>query len=244
MMRLLLPTLLFTSLLLHLTLAASAGAQDYTPKYYLGREIAQTMHWSGAAWLIRHKREKEESALEMRAQLKLKPGMNACDMGSGNGYHTIPMAKAVGPDGKVYASEIQPEMLTFLEERAKKEGVANIVPVLGAQNDPKLPENSCDLILLVDVYHEFADPAPMLVGMKKALKPGGQVVLVEFRAEDEGVPIKPEHKMSKEQILKEMTANGYRLARSYDELPWQHMMFFEAGQETPPSVDNKSATKP
>ena len=150
----------------------------------------------------------------------------------------------VGPDGKVYASEIQPEMLTFLAESAKSEGVAHIVPVLGAQHDPKLPENSCDLILLVDVYHEFADPAPMLAGMKKALKPGGQVVLVEFRAEDDGVPIKPEHKMSKEQILKEMTANGYRLARSYDELPWQHMMFFEAGQESPPSVDNKSAIKP
>lgn len=237
-MKLLLP------LLLTLAFLAPALAQDYTPKYYLGREIAQTMHWSGAAWLIRHKRDKEESALEMREQLKLKPGMSACDMGSGNGYHTIPMAKAVGPEGKVYASEIQPEMLTLLEERAKKEGISNIIPVLGAQNDPKLPENTCDLILLVDVYHEFSDPVPMLAGMKKALKPGGKVVLVEFRAEDDDVPIKPEHKMSKEQILKEMNANGFKLAHSYDELPWQHMMFFEAGQETAPSLDNPSATKP
>lgn len=241
-MKLLLPLLLTACL----ALLTAVRAQDtFTPKYYLGREIAQTMHWSGAAWLIRHKREKEESSLEMREQLKLKPGMNACDMGSGNGYHTIPMARAVGPDGKVFASEIQPEMLTLLDERAKKEGIANIVPVLGTQTDPKLPENSCDLILLVDVYHEFSDPQPMLAGMKKALKPGGQLVLVEFRAEDDDVPIKPEHKMSKDQITKEMNASGFRLARSYDQLPWQHMMFFEAGQEPAASVDNKAtSTKP
>lgn len=221
-----------------------APAQDPAPKLYLGREIAQTMHWMGASWLIRHKRDQEEASVEMREQLMLKPGMVACDMGSGNGYHTIPMAKAVAPNGKVFASEIQQEMLTMLDERAKKEGVNNIVPVLGTQTDAKLPEASCDLILLVDVYHEFSDPEPMLTAMKKALKPGGQIVLVEFRAEDESVPIKPEHKMSKEQITKEMTANGLRLSRSYDKLPWQHMLWFEAGQSDVAPINNPPASKP
>jgi len=232
-------SLLFTSLLL-----TTAPAQDPAPKLYLGREIAQTMHWMGASWLIRHKRDQEEASVEMREQLMLKPGMVACDMGSGNGYHTIPMAKAVAPNGKVFASEIQQEMLTMLDERARKEGVNNIVPVLGTQTDAKLPDASCDLILLVDVYHEFSDPEPMLTAMKKALKPGGQIVLVEFRAEDESVPIKPEHKMSKEQILKEMSANGLRLSRSYDKLPWQHMLWFEAGQADAAPINNTPASKP
>jgi ubiquinone/menaquinone biosynthesis C-methylase UbiE len=232
-------SLLFTSLLL-----TTAPAQDPAPKLYLGREIAQTMHWMGASWLIRHKRDQEEASVEMREQLMLKPGMVACDMGSGNGYHTIPMAKAVAPNGKVFASEIQQEMLTMLDERAKKEGINNIVPVLGTQTDAKLPDSSCDLILLVDVYHEFSDPEPMLTAMKKALKPGGQIVLVEFRAEDESVPIKPEHKMSKEQIMKEMTANGLRLSRSYDKLPWQHMLWFEAGQADAAPINNTPASKP
>jgi len=138
-----------------------APSQDPAPKTYLGREIAQTMHWMGASWLIRHKRDQEEASVEMREQLTLKPGMVACDMGSGNGYHTIPMAKAVAPHGKVFASEIQQEMLTMLDERAKKEGINNIVPVLGTQTDAKLPDASCDLILLVDVDRlQFSDPEP------------------------------------------------------------------------------------
>ena len=232
-------SLLFTSLLL-----TAAPAQDAAPKTYLGREIAQTMHWMGASWLIRHKRDQEEASVEMREQLMLKPGMVACDMGSGNGYHTIPMAKAVAPNGKVFASEIQQEMLTMLDERAKKEGITNIVPVLGTQTDAKLPEASCDLILLVDVYHEFSDPEPMLAAMKKALKPSGQLVFVEFRAEDDSVPIKPEHKMSKEQIIKELTHNGFRLSRSYDKLPWQHMLWFEAGQAEAAPINNTPSLKP
>jgi len=237
-------SLLFTSLLFTSLLLTTAPGQDPAPKTYLGREIAQTMHWMGASWLIRHKRDQEEASVEMREQLMLKPGMIACDMGSGNGYHTIPMAKAVAPDGKVFASEIQQEMLTMLDERAKKEGINNIVPLLGTQTDAKLPDASCDLILLVDVYHEFSDPEPMLIAMKKALKPGGQIVLVEFRAEDESVPIKPEHKMSKEQIMKEMTANGLRLSRSYDKLPWQHMLWFEAGQADAAPINNPPVSKP
>ena len=221
MLRLAVTSLLFFSLI--------AGAQEAVPpalKEYQGRVIAQTMHWQGAPWLIRHKRDREEAALKMREELKLKPGMAVCDMGSGNGYHTLPMAEAVGPTGKVYAVDVQPEMIVLLNERAAEKGITSIQTIIGEYHDPKLPPNSCDLILLVDVYHEFSHPEPMLTGMKKALKPGGVICLVEFRAEDDTVPIKPEHKMTKAQIHKEMTANGLKLVREFDGLPWQHMMFF------------------
>lgn len=224
------------SFILSLALVVCVLGQEIKSKdtsgMYLGRRIAQTMHWMGADWLTRHDREQEEACELMRKTLNLKPGMTVCDMGSGNGYHTIPMAKAVAPDGKAYAVDIQKEMIELLARRAKAENVTNIISVLNTEDDPKLPANSCDLILLVDVYHEFSKPKEMLEGMKKALKPKGQIVLVEFRAEDASVPIKPEHKMSKEQIMKEMTASGMKLARSFDELPWQHMMFFELGAET------------
>jgi ubiquinone/menaquinone biosynthesis C-methylase UbiE len=196
------------------------------PKFYMGRQVAAPMHWMGGAWLLRNKRDREESAIRMREELQLKPGMVVCDMGSGNGYHTLPMAESVKPDGEVYAVDIQPEMLEMLNKRAEAAGASNIKTLLGAENDAKLPPASCDLILLVDVYHEFSDPEAMLKSMKLALKPGGQIVLVEFRAEDDAVPIKPEHKMSKEQINKELLANGWKLTRSFDELPWQHMMWF------------------
>jgi ubiquinone/menaquinone biosynthesis C-methylase UbiE len=199
-----------------------------TPTTYMGREMAATMHWMGAAWLIRHKRDREEASVKMRAALDVKPGMTVCDMGCGNGYHTLPLAKAVGEAGKVYAVDIQPEMLRMLDEKTQQEKVTNITPILGAEADPKLPDGSCDLILMVDVYHEFSQPGVMLQAMKKALKPGGQLVLVEFRSEDPEVPIKPEHKMSKAQIEKELTANGYELSRSYEELPWQHMVWYRA----------------
>jgi len=198
---------------------------------YQGRVIAQTMHWQGAGWLIRHKRDKEESTLRMREELKLQPGMAVCDMGSGNGYHTLPMAEAVGKDGKVFAVEVQPEMIAMLKKRAEAKGITNIVSIVGEPHDPMLPEASCDMILLVDVYHEFSHPEHMLAGMRKALKPQGVIVLVEFRAEDDSVPIKPEHKMTKAQINKELTSNGFKLVREFDELPWQHMMFF--GLDTP-----------
>jgi cyclopropane fatty-acyl-phospholipid synthase-like methyltransferase len=196
------------------------------PKFYMGRQVAAPMHWMGGAWLLRNKRDREESAIRLREELQLKPGMVVCDMGSGNGYHTLPMAESVKPDGEVYAVDIQPEMLEMLNKRAEAAGASNIKTLLGTENDAKLPPASCDLILLVDVYHEFSDPEAMLKSMKLALKPGGQIVLVEFRAEDDAVPIKPEHKMSKEQINKELLANGWKLTRSFDELPWQHMMWF------------------
>ena len=193
---------------------------------YLGREIAMTMHWTGANWLIRTKREREEAASVMRKELRLRPGMVACDMGCGNGYHTIPMAEAVGQKGAVYGVDIQQEMLDLLAKRCEAKGVGNVVPILGGDTDPKLPEDTIDLILMVDVYHEFSHPAEMLAGMRKSLRKGGVVVLVEYREEDPTVPIKPLHKMSRAQITKELTANGFKLVRQFEELPWQHMMFF------------------
>lgn len=217
------------TLLLPLLAVAQQPATPPAPpalKEYEGRVIAQTMHWQGANWLIRNKREREEGVTKMREELRLKPGMAVCDMGAGNGYHTIPMAEAVGATGKVYAVDVQPEMIVMLNKRAAEKGITSIQTIVGEYHDPKLPANSCDLVLLVDVYHEFSHPVQMLDGMKKALKPGGQICLVEFRAEDDEVPIKPEHKMSKAQILKEMQANGLKLEREFDGLPWQHMMFF------------------
>jgi SAM-dependent methyltransferase len=128
--------------------------------------------------------------------------------------------------GKIYAVDVQPEMIEMLRQNIERKGLKNIVPINGLYHDPKLPPNSCDMILLVDVYHEFSHPVQMLAGMRAGLKPDGQLVLVEFRAEDESVPIKPEHKMSKAQIHKEMNANGFVMKREFDGLPWQHLMFF------------------
>ncbi|CAN5818659.1 class I SAM-dependent methyltransferase [soil metagenome] len=210
------------------------GAETEPPALteYLGRTIAQTMHWSGGSWLIRNKREREEASTLMREKLELKPGMVVCDLGCGNGYHTLPMAQTVAPNGKVYGSDVQPEMLKMLEDRAKAGGITNIVPVLGLYHDAKLPKDTFDLILLVDVYHEFSHPVQMLAGIRDALKPDGQVVFVEFRSEDDSVPIKPEHKMTKAQLTTELSANGFKLTKEFDGLPWQHMMWYGKGENT------------
>jgi ubiquinone/menaquinone biosynthesis C-methylase UbiE len=194
---------------------------------YKGRRIAQTMHWLGAEWLIRDEREREERCSLMLTSLGVKPGMTVCDMGCGNGFYSVQLAKLVGPKGKIYAVDIQPKMLEFLNERAAKAKVKNIVPVQGELWDPKLPQGEIDLILLVDVYHEFSHPEHMLAAMREALAPDGKAVLVEYRAEDRNVPIKPEHKMTKEQIKKEWLPNGFKLAKEFDRLPWHHMMWFE-----------------
>ncbi len=195
-------------------------------KIYLGRRIAQTMHYLGAPWLIRDGREREERCSQMLANLGVKPGMTVCDMGCGNGYYSLKLAKLVGAQGKVIAVDIQPEMLTFLRQRAAKEKITNITPTLGSLIDPQLPPGKVDIILCVDVYHEFSHPEHMLREMRKSLAPNGLLVLLEYREEDPTVPIKPLHKMSKNQVNKEMAANGLKLAKQYDELPWQHMMFY------------------
>lgn len=213
--------------------AQAEAAEEIPPALttYKGRTIAQTMHWLGAEWLLRQEREREEATTDLMRELKLKPGMVVCDMGSGNGYHSLKMAKAVGEEGKVYAVDIQPEMLRLLKARARAAGMSNIETIENKLHDPMLPEDTFDLILLVDVYHEFSHPEQMLKGMLKSLKKDGVVALVEFRLEDPEVPIKLLHKMSKEQILKEFPANGYKLVREYDELPWQHLMFFGRADE-------------
>lgn len=195
-------------------------------KRYRGRTIAPTMTFHGAPWLTREERNREENTVLLMEKLGVKPGMTVCDLGCGNGYYTLELAKQVGPTGKVLAVDIQPEMLHLLSERAKAAGIDHIELIENTPIDPKLPENSVDLILLVDVYHEFAYPVQMLREMRKSLKPDGRIALVEFRAEDPLVPIKPLHKMSKRQILKEYEPNGYKLVEEFDGLPWQHLMFF------------------
>lgn len=210
--------------------ASDVVADDALPpalKFYYGREIAQTMHYAGAPWLTRDSREREEDGAAMIKQLRVQPGQTVCDMGCGNGYHTLQLAKLVGPTGSVLAVDIQPEMLTLLRERAKQAEVTNVKPILGSLVDPQLPTGEVDLVLCVDVYHEFSHPEHMLRAIHKALRPKGRLVLVEFREEDENVPIKPEHKMSKRQVLKELDPNGFKVVEQFDGLPWQHMMFFE-----------------
>lgn len=194
--------------------------------HYKGRRIATTMHYEGAPWLVRDNREQQERCSLMLANLGVKRGMTVCDMGCGNGYYTLQLAKMVGPAGRVLAVDIQPEMLKLLEERAAEEQIDNIQPILGELHDPKLPEGEVDLILLVDVYHEFSHPEHMLVAMRRALSPDGRIALLEYREEDPKVPIKPLHKMSKKQIMKEFPPNGFRLVEEFDRLPWQHMLFF------------------
>ena len=217
------------ALALLLPSATMVGQESTIPpglEIYMGRRIAQTMHFTGAPWLIRNTREREERCSLMLANLGVKPGMTVCDMGCGNGFHTLKLARMTGPTGSVLAVDVQPEMLKLLRERTEKEGLENITPILGSFHHPRLPPKSVDLILLVDVYHEFSHPVSMLKGMRESLRPEGVIVLVEFRSEDLKVPIKPLHKMSKEQILKEIPANGFKLVKDYDKLPWQHMMFF------------------
>lgn len=212
--------------------AAGQAAADETEippalTHYMEREIAQTMHFAGAPWLMRETRQREEDCSTMLKALKVKRGQRVCDMGCGNGFYTLKLARLVGEKGTVVAVDIQSEMLHMLEERAKEARVKNIELVQGTVADPMLPPGELDLILLVDVYHEFSHPEQMLAAMHGALKPKGRLALVEFRLEDPAVPIKLVHKMSKEQITKELTANGYKLVEEFDKLPWQHLMFFE-----------------
>jgi ubiquinone/menaquinone biosynthesis C-methylase UbiE len=207
-----------------------SSAQDSSipsaQKFYKGREIAQTMHYEGAGWLVRESRQREEDCETLLAALDIQPGDVVCDMGCGNGFYTLKIAELVGEKGKVFAVDIQREMLGLLQDRAKAENITNIELIHGTVVDPKLPASSVDLMLMVDVYHEFSHPEEMLAGIRKSLKANGRVALVEFRAEDPNVPIKPLHKMSKEQIMKEFPPNGFRLVAEFDELPWQHLMFF------------------
>ncbi|MBA4065485.1 MAG: methyltransferase type 11 [Isosphaera sp.] len=205
-----------------------------TGKFYLGREIAHVMGFQAAGWLERPERVKEEEPAKLVEALGLKPGMVVADVGAGSGYHAFLMAPLVGDKGKVIASDIQQEMLDLVAARAKKQRVTNVETVKGTATDPKLPAGGVDLILMVDVYHEFEFPFEMAEKMVAALKPGGRLVFVEFRLEDPKVPIKLVHKMSERQVLKEMGVfPELEHAKTVGTLPWQHVVIFtkkEAGK--------------
>jgi ubiquinone/menaquinone biosynthesis C-methylase UbiE len=191
-----------------------------------GRVYAQTMSVEGAAWLERREREDEENPDLALRLLRIKKGATVADIGAGSGYITIRMARIVGATGKVYASDIQSGMLTLLQQNVAKARVDNVVPVLGAIDDPKLPPASLDLAIMVDVYHEFSEPQKMLQRIRESLKPDGRLVLLEYRAEDPNIPILREHKMSKAQVKQELEHEGFKQSRVYDDLPWQHLFIF------------------
>jgi ubiquinone/menaquinone biosynthesis C-methylase UbiE len=199
---------------------------DGIGKFYLGREIAAVMGHQGADWLERPEREQEEQPARLVEQLKLKPGDIVADIGAGTGYLSRRLAVKVAPRGKVLAGDIQPEMLNLLTNQMASLGITNVIPVLGTESDPKLPPNSVDLVLMVDVYHEFEFPYEMMSAICRSLRPSGRVVFVEFRAEDPQVPIKPLHKMSEAQVRKEMTPLPLRWVETIEILPRQHIIVF------------------
>ena len=211
-------------------------SRDGTGKAYMGREISHVMGHLGAGWLERPEREREEQPKVLIDGLELEAGDVVADIGAGTGYFTFRMAERV-PDGRVIAVDIQPEMLELLNTREAELGLDNVEPLLGEIDDPKLPAGEVDLVLMVDAYHEFSHPREMLAGIVDGLKPGGRVALVEYRGEDPSVPIKPLHKMTEAQAIKEMSAAGLEHVETKGELPWQHLMLFRK-----PGSD--SATQP
>lgn len=197
-------------------------------KAYMGREIASVMGFGGVHWLERNTREAEEGISQLVEALDLKPGQVVADIGAGSGVIAIPMAAKLQAGGKVIAVDIQKEMLQRLVQNAKKKGIKNIQPVLGSIDNPKLAAGTVDLIIMVDVYHEFSHPYEMMLALSKALKPGGQLALVEYRGEDPKVPIKELHKMTLQQIRKELAPAEFQLefVRIDSSLPRQHLVFF------------------
>ena len=191
-----------------------------------GRVYAQTMGVQGAPWLDRNERDREEDPDLAIRLLRIQKGSTVADVGAGSGNITIRLAKAVGPMGKVYANDIQPGMLEILGRNVAKAKVMNVIPVLGAFDDPKLPAESIDLAIMVDVYHEFSEPQKMLNRLREAIKPGGRLVLLEYRAEDPDIPILREHKMTKAQVKLEIEHEGFKQSRVFDDLPWQHLFVF------------------
>lgn len=200
--------------------------RDGIGKIYMGREIAQVMGHLGAGWLERPDREKEEQPRKAIELMQLKATDVVADIGAGSGYFSFRMAGKV-PEGKVLAVDIQQEMLDMVRATAEKEGVKNVEPLMGKIDDPMLPEGKVDVVLMVDAYHEFDHPKEMMAGIFKGLKPGGRVVLVEYRAEDPNVYIKPLHKMTEAQAIREMQAAGLRHVKTLADLPQQHFMVFE-----------------
>jgi ubiquinone/menaquinone biosynthesis C-methylase UbiE len=223
--------LLFFAILQTATLAAQErytvkpGDPNGINKWYMWRQIAQVMSHFGIGWLERQERDQEENTTQLLKNLAVQPGMAIADIGAGSGYHSTLLSNMVG-NGKVYAVDVEREMIAYLNERIKREGKKNIIPVLSTEKSVSLPANSMDMMLLVDVYHEFSFPYEMARSMLEALKPGGKLVLVEFRAEDPNVPIKTIHKMSQQQAVKEFKAAGFTFEKNTSNLPWQHCLIF------------------
>jgi len=211
--------------LLVLLCAAAWPASAFQAEHPIsGRKIAGVMGIGGADWLDRNEREAEEHPEKALESLGLKDGMVVADVGAGTGYMALRMATRVGPSGKVYANDIQPEMLRLLRRNAARARITNVETVLGTETDPKLPANALDLILMVDVYHEFSQPQLMLRKMREALKPDGRLVLLEYRKEDPSIPIRPEHKMSVAEVKMELEAEGFQLSQVIGTLPRQHIL--------------------
>jgi ubiquinone/menaquinone biosynthesis C-methylase UbiE len=205
------------------------ATRDGTGLYHFDREIAQVMGHLGAGWLERPEREREERTEHLLGMLRVEPGMTVADIGAGSGYFTRRLARLVGDGGRVMATDIQPEMLEILDRGLLAEGIENVGMVLGRVDDAGLAPSSVDLILLVDVYHEFDHPWEMLRSMRRALRPGGRVALVEYRANDPVVPIKPLHTMTAAQSRLEFEAAGFRLLEEREDgLPWQRLQIFES----------------
>src|SRR5262245_56015475 len=192
-----------------------------------GRIFAPVMGVGGAGWLERPEREDEEAPSKAIELLEIKPGMTVADIGAGSGYYSARIAKKVGPAGHVYATDIQPGMIELLERRIKSEGLTNMSTVLGGMDDPKLAPKSIDLAIMVDVYHELQQPQIFLQRLKESFKPGGRLVLLEFRKEDPKIPILEVHKMSVAEVKQEMEAEGYEIDKVLEGLPWQHLIIIK-----------------
>jgi len=207
--------------------------KDHDPngigKFYMGREIAHVMSFHGINWLERANREEEERLSLMIKALQLKPGIVVADIGAGAGVISMPMAFKVAPKGKVMAVDIQQEMLDRLKKKAEANGVKNIVPVKGTEKATGLKPGTVDVALFVDVYHEFKYPLEMMIDISRAMKPGGRIILVEYRLEDRRVPIKLIHKMTEAQVKKELTRPELNLKwkETIGVLPRQHIVIFE-----------------
>jgi ubiquinone/menaquinone biosynthesis C-methylase UbiE len=209
-----------------LLVSVTASAQQPGVHPVSGRVFALPMSVQGAPWLERDEREDEEAPERALRILKIEKGAVVADIGTGSGYMAVRMAKIVGPQGKVYANDIQLGMLDLLRKNVEKAKLTNVVPVLGTTEDPRLPADTLDLAIMVDVYHEFSQPQVMLQKIKQALKPTGRLVLLEYRAEDPKVPILPEHKMTREQVKLEVEHEGFKLAMVNEDLPRQHLFVF------------------
>jgi ubiquinone/menaquinone biosynthesis C-methylase UbiE len=214
------------SCLVGLVLMAGLAAQIPGVHPISGRRFAPVMGYQGAEWLERIERDEEEAPDVAMSVLKIPKGASVADIGAGSGYMTVKLAARVGPTGRVFANDVQPQMLDMLAKRLTSKRITNVTLVQGSLDDPKLPPASVDLALMVDVYHEFSQPQAMLRHLREALKPGGRLVLLEYRKEDPAIPIRPEHKMSVAEAKLEVEAEGFTLSKVDEALPRQHILIF------------------